>query len=584
MGKAPDVNFPEPLDPQASIAQQQQGNVESAIASTLLNQVNQYGPGGSSVFSPTGTSTNVGGYNIPQFQQQVTLSPQAQQQYDQQQALGNQLTQLAGWNVNQVADAQSQAFDTSGLPQLNTSVNAGSPVGAPQGGYGSVQGSLGSWGGALGGPQGYGSNFNGFNQGPSFGGVQTGNYFGGPSSGGMFGSPMSSSANTWANPGGSSLGAQQFQFSPLAQGQAQRAVPGQMPAIGGPQNFGGIPQGFLGLADRTNLNGGDNFSASGDQVEQATFDRASALLQPGFDRQLGAANIAMSERGLPLGSESGNALISPILQEQNRTMQNASFEAVLAGRQEQERLAQQTMQREGQVFGQGMQGAQFGQSEAQRMYQNQMQNQQFGSSEAQRYYQNQMQNQQFGSQEAARMFGQQLSGAQFGQSEMDRMFGQNMAQSQFGQSEAQRMFGQQMMGGQFANQAQQQQYNQMMGLQAAQNQAQQQSYAQAMQNAQFGNTARQTAFQEMAYQRGLPINEIAALLGTAPGVQMPQFQQQPAFGINAADAIGATLGAQQSNVQMATAQQQAASAQMAAMYGLAGDIGSAGIGQGWFGG
>ena len=430
MGKAPDVKFPKPLDPQPAIAQQQEGNLESAIASTLLNQVNQYGPGGSSVFSPTGESTMVGGQSIPQFQQNVTLSPEAQAQYDQQQALGTQLTQLAGSNFGAVADAQSQGFNTQGLPQLATGVDAGNPIGAPTGGYGQVQGSVDGFGGMIGAP-------------------------------GM-GAPLTSTINNWA---GSNQG------------------------------------GFLGGP-------GQDYSQRGNEVEQATFDRAAALMQPGFDQQMAGANIAMTERGLPVGSEAGNGLFQPILQEQNRAMQNASFEAVLAGRQEQERLAQQDMQRQGQQFGQGME------------------------------------------------------------------------QSVFGQSELQRLFGQGLAGGQFANEAQQQAFAQAMGLQGAQNQAQAQSYQQAMANAQMQNTARNTAYQELAHQRGLPINEIATLLGTAPGVQMPQFQQQPAFGVQNTDAIGAILGANQQNINSAQYQQEARSAQTAAMYGLAGSIGGAALGGG----
>ena len=290
MGKAPDVKFPKPLDPQPAIAQQQEGNLESAIASTLLNQVNQYGPGGSSVFSPTGESTMVGGQSIPQFQQNVTLSPEAQAQYDQQQALGTQLTQLAGSNFGAVADAQSQGFNTQGLPQLATGVDAGNPIGAPTGGYGQVQGSVDGFGGMIGAP-------------------------------GM-GAPLTSTINNWA---GSNQG------------------------------------GFLGGP-------GQDYSQRGNEVEQATFDRAAALMQPGFDQQMAGANIAMTERGLPVGSEAGNGLFQPILQEQNRAMQNASFEAVLAGRQEQERLAQQDMQRQGQQFGQGMEQSVFGQSELQRLF------------------------------------------------------------------------------------------------------------------------------------------------------------------------------------------------------------------------
>lgn len=489
MGKSPDVNFPEPLDPGPAIAQQQQGNVEAAIASTLLNQVNQFGPGGSSVFSPTGQSTQVGGFNIPQFQQQVTLSPQAQQQFDAQQALSNQLTQLAGFNVGQVANAQSTPFSTAGLPDIATGVSAGQVQGAPAPSFGQIQGQLS--------PQ-----------------------------GGFFGAPISTSIQGFSPQAPQGGG---FQFAPQAQGGPQRAVPGQLPNISG----GGVPPGLFGIGGRGNIGGrgGFNlgiggeggFAQQGQELEQATFARARNLLEPEFQRQLGGANIALSERGLPIGSEAAGGLLNPIFQQQERALTDAALQSVGAGRQEQQRLADLSLRTQGQGFGQGLAGAQFGQSEA------------------------------------ARQFGEQLSGQEFGQSEAQRAFAQAAA------------------SGQFANQAQAQEFAQSLGLQGAQNVAQQQAFQQAVQNAQLQTGARQQGFQELAFQRGLPINEIATLLGTAGGVQIPQFQQQPAFGINAADTIGATLGANQQNINLATTQQEAQSSQLGGLFDLAGSLGSAAI-------
>lgn len=458
MSKAPDVNFPEPLDPAPAIAQQQQGNVEAAIASTLLNQVNQFGPGGSSVFSPTGQSTQVGGFNIPQFQQQITLSPQAQQQFDAQQALSNQLTQLAGFNVQQVADVQSTPFSTAGLPDIATGVSAGQVQGAPAPTFGQIQGQIGQPGGVFGGiPQ----NIQGFSP-PQ------------PQQGGG------------------------FQFAPLAQGSAQQAVPGQFPDIGGPQGPGGL----FGLGAG---NFRQDFGQQGQELEEATFARARNLLEPEFQRQLGGANIALTERGLPVGSEAAGGLLNPIFQQQERALTDAALQSVSAGRQEQQRLADLSLRTQAQQFGQGLQGGQFGLD---------------------------------------------VQGQQFGQG---------------------------LAGGQFANQAQQQAFAQSLGLQGAGNAAQQQAFQQAQQNAALQTAARQQGFQELAFQRGLPINEIATLLGTAGGVQVPQFQQQPAFGINSADILGATLGANQQNINLATQQQQAQSQQLGGLFDLAGSLGSAAL-------
>jgi hypothetical protein len=73
---------------------------------------------------------------------------------------------------------------------------------------------------------------------------------------------------------------------------------------------------------------------------------------------------------------------------------------------------------------------------------------------------------------------------------------------------------------QFGNQARTQMLNEML----------------AMQQAQTGQ--RQSALQEQAYLRNVPINDIAALLGTSGGVQTPQFSAVPSVSVPTTDAGG----------------------------------------------
>ena len=83
---------------------------------------------------------------------------------------------------------------------------------------------------------------------------------------------------------------------------------------------------------------------------------------------------------------------------------------------------------------------------------------------------------------------------------------------------------------------------------------------------------RNQQFQEAAYKRSLPINEIAALLGGS-GVTMPQFSGfAPAAQSNAADILGATQA--QYNAQMGAynAQQQQKGSLLSGGLGLAGGL------------
>ena len=102
-----------------------------------------------------------------------------------------------------------------------------------------------------------------------------------------------------------------------------------------------------------------------------------------------------------------------------------------------------------------------------------------------------------------------------------------------------------------------------------------QQFNEAAQNAAIANAARAQGIQEEAFERSLPISDIAALLGTSPGVQQPQFQPTPAVGVSAPDVIGATLGSSQIAQQNAIANAQAQSGFLGGLFGLAGDLGSA---------
>jgi hypothetical protein len=115
VGSAPSP--PPPPDPVATASAQTGENVSTAVANATLSHVNQTDPSGStSTYSQTGTTPfkdPVGGvtYQIPNYAQQTTLSPAAQQIFNT-----NQATQ---GNIADTANIQSQQIGAS----LDTPIN-----------------------------------------------------------------------------------------------------------------------------------------------------------------------------------------------------------------------------------------------------------------------------------------------------------------------------------------------------------------------------------------------------------------------------------------------------------------------------
>jgi hypothetical protein len=144
------------------------------------------------------------------------------------------------------------------------------------------------------------------------------------------------------------------------------------------------------------------------------------------------------------------------------------------------------------------------------------------------------------------------SAQQAGSTEQSRIFGLAMDARQQGQNEVNTQ-------GQFANTSQNQAFNQDAA------------------NVQMANSARQQQIEQSAYLRNLPLNDIAALLGTGPGVASPDFNPVSQVGVAAPDYAGMVqnqFNAQQSQY---NAQQQARSSALGSIFGAAGSLGSAAI-------
>jgi hypothetical protein len=164
------------------------------------------------------------------------------------------------------------------------------------------------------------------------------------------------------------------------------------------------------------------------------------------------------------------------------------------------------------------------------------------------------------------------SAIQAGGAEQSRLFGLDFQRGQFHNQAQDQQYTQNLGTAEFGNNAQTQQQQNTMGAAGFNNQAGAQQFNQDVQNANFANTGRQQQIQEASYLRNLPLNDIAALLGTGGGVQQPQFQNVSQVGVAAPDYQGAaynTFNAQQNQYNTAQANR---SAGMGAIFGLAGQL------------
>lgn len=87
------------------------------------------------------------------------------------------------------------------------------------------------------------------------------------------------------------------------------------------------------------------------------------------------------------------------------------------------------------------------------------------------------------------------------------------------------------------------------------------------------SAARERALTEALLERGLPLQELQAITGTAPGIVTPQFSPTPAATVAPADVVGPTTTAYQGDI---NAYNQQLAAQRATMGGIFG-LGAAGL-------
>ena len=81
-----------------------------------------------------------------------------------------------------------------------------------------------------------------------------------------------------------------------------------------------------------------DLEAQGEKLEQATFERGRALLEPRFEEQRERLEQRLVDQGLPRGGEAFTKELNRLQEGQGEQLTRLSLDAVSAGRQEQSRL------------------------------------------------------------------------------------------------------------------------------------------------------------------------------------------------------------------------------------------------------
>ncbi len=173
--------------------------------------------------------------------------------------------------------------------------------------------------------------------------------------------------------------------------------------------------------------------------------------------------------------------------------------------------------------------------------------------------------------------GETTTAGNFANSAQGQVFGQNAQQlAAFNTAQGQ-TFDQGQQNATLNNSAQGQTYNQNLGAAQFANTSQNQQFNQNASNATLNNSGRQQQIQEASYLRNLPLNDIAALLGTGGGVQNPTFSNVAQVGVAAPDYQGAVYANYNAANQQYQQAQQAKASGLGSIFGLAGTLGSAAI-------
>lgn len=122
---------PKAPDPMQTAMAQQNMNMNTAISQQAMNMVDQIGPGGSTTYSQTGTSSFVGPdgktYSIPKYAQTTQLSDNQQGIYDAAEAAQGNIANLAQQQSSALGQSLAQPFSYSNQDAENWAYDLASP-------------------------------------------------------------------------------------------------------------------------------------------------------------------------------------------------------------------------------------------------------------------------------------------------------------------------------------------------------------------------------------------------------------------------------------------------------------------------
>lgn len=604
MGKKSGPAPPPAPDPVAVTQAQASANKDAAIQQATLNRIDQYTPQGSSQYVQYGTTSD----GTPQYAQYTQYSPAEQAKYDAENNITMSLDGLAQNNIGRVNAAQAAPFSFDGMTPLESRVGYNLPGMQQSGALPDQQRSVDM--GSVGQVQGtYNTGGNikqsidpatqplqyGVNGGP----VQSGYQQSGPLS---YGVDAGDVHNTFA--GGGDVG-----------------------FIG--NNAGGRIQRQLNTGSMQDIPGLNDFGAEADKVGDAVYNQATSRLNPQFAQQNEDLTARLANQGISNNSDAYRTEMQNFNNTKTDAYNQANFSSIQARAAEQQRLFNQALAARGQQFGEAQTKGQFANSAQGQAYSqnantvganNAAQGQIFGQNNTLAQFYNSAQGQQFAqrSQNAAlnnsaqaqntqdnanrAQFANAAQGQQFAQGQQNASLNNSTQQQQFGQNAQSSAFQntaqaqqnqQNQQAAAFGNQAQDTKFQQAQSLadlfnstgqqnfanqQSAagfDNQARGQAFNEQLTNANLANAGRQQQIQESSYLRNLPLNEIAALLGTGNGVQNPTFGNVSQVGVAAPDYQGAVYANYNGANQQYQAQQQARSQMLGSIFGSIGSIGGA---------
>ena len=120
------------------------------------------------------------------------------------------------------------------------------------------------------------------------------------------------------------------------------------------QNYGDLGTRYGDIQNRFQFGDPNSYGAERKSMEDAMYQRAMNLLRPDLERQQSSINNDIANRGLAPTSQAAQSLQGQFSDQRDRTLNDLSLGAVMAGSQEHQRLADLTSRNRQQAFGEGL--------------------------------------------------------------------------------------------------------------------------------------------------------------------------------------------------------------------------------------